>query len=294
MAATNQTADALNATFAVDGLRFEDGPGGLVRGVISTPACDGEFFLHGAQVTRWRPSGHDDVLWLSPTARYEDGKAIRGGIPICFPWFGAHVTDPGAPSHGLARTRAWELRSAHCDGDTIEVALSADIAPWACVLTASFAAELSVTLSVTNTGVTPAEFEAALHSYFAVEATEHVTIGGLESSGYIDQVAGNALRPASGEPIGFTGEVDRIYDVTSPSLASIEDGRRRIEVEGRNSRSTVVWNPASEKARALADVGENEWRRFVCVETANVRERRVRLGPGEASSVTARVRVPRR
>ena len=287
------SAAELNAAFAFDGLRFEDGPVGLVRGVIGTPACAGEFFLHGAQVTRWRPSGYDDVLWLSPTARYEDDRAIRGGIPICFPWFGVHPTNPGAPSHGLARTRAWEITSARRDGDTIEVALTTHIAPWECVLRASFGSELDVTLTAINTGDSSTAFEAALHSYFAIEEIQSVSITGLEAASYIDQVAGDAVRRPSGEPIRLAGEVDRIYDVTPPTRASIVDARRRIEVEGHESRSTVVWNPGIEKARALADVGDSEWRRFVCVETASVRDRRVRLGAGESASMSTRVRVVR-
>ncbi|MGE3961422.1 MAG: D-hexose-6-phosphate mutarotase [Dehalococcoidia bacterium] len=283
-------ADALNEAFAIDGLRFEDGPGGLVRGVISTPACDAEFFLHGAQVTRWRPSGHDDVLWLSPTTRYEVGRAIRGGIPLCFPWFGPHPTDPSAPAHGLARTRAWDVGSVRRWDDAIEVILATRIADWTCTLGATFGRELAVTLSVTNAGSGAATFEAALHSYFAVDAIDRVAVTGLEASTYVDQAAGDVARAASGAPVRFTGEVDRIYDAPDARV-TIEDGRRIIEVEGGASRSTVVWNPGPVKAAALADIGEAEWRRFVCVETASVREGRVRLEPGASASLAVRVAV---
>lgn len=275
----------------IDGLRFEDGPGGLVRGVVATAACEGAFTLHGAQVTRWRPAGHDDVLWLSPNATYEDGRAIRGGIPICFPWFGAHPSDPAKPSHGLTRTHAWSLAAVERRGDAVVVALEARIEEWACRLTASFGAELVTTLTVRNESAAPASFEAALHAYFAISDITEVLVAGLEDAPYLDMAAGNASRAAEGAPIRFSGEVDRLYLGRPDSTVTIEDAARTIELADTNARSTVVWNPGIEKARGLADLGEVEWRRMVCVETANVRGDAVTLVPGETSALSSAVRV---
>lgn len=272
--------DELNEAFAIDGaLRFEAGAGGLPRGIVSSSACEGEFYLHGAQVTRWRPGGHCEVLWLSPTANFEAGRAIRGGIPICFPWFGAHPDDRGNPSHGLARIRSWELRSSRRAGDAVEVELETDIEPWNCRLTASFGDVLTVALDVRNAGETAATFEAALHTYLGVTDVEAVSLAGLEDAPFIDMAAGRAHREAEGVPLRPRGEVDRLYPHHA-GLVTVRDESRLIEVHGAGSRSTVVWNPGSERAAQLPDLGEG-WRRMVCVETANVADDHVTLSPGE-------------
>jgi len=283
--------DALNRDFSLDGLRFETGPGGLVRGVVSTLACTAEFYLHGAQVTRWRPAGDEDVLWLSPTAVYEDGRAIRGGIPICFPWFGAHPSDAGAPSHGLARTREWALVASERRGDTIEVQLEASIDHWACRLTAAFGHDLSVTLDVRNQSATAASFEAALHTYLAVHDVEAVTVEGLEHLPFIDQTSGGIEGSAEGGPITFRREVDRIYLGGDGRPVTVRDARGTVTVVGEGSRSTVVWNPGVERARALSDLGDVEWRHLACIETANVRSDAVILAPGTRAALTATLQV---
>ncbi len=289
------TADieALNREFALDGLRFEAGPGGLARCVVQTPACTAEFYLHGAQVTRWRPAGHEDVLWLSPTAVYEDGRAIRGGIPICFPWFGAHPSDASAPAHGLARTREWSLTASERRDDAIEVRLEASFEPWACRLTMAFGHDLRVTLAVRNESATEASFEAALHTYVAVNDVEAVSVEGLEHRPFIDQAGGGIERAGEPEPVTFRGEVDRIYLGGDGRPVAVHDAGRTVTVTGEGSRSTVVWNPGAERARTLADLGEVEWRHLVCVETANVRSDAVTPAPGAQATLTATLRAGR-
>lgn len=288
---TEDDVRALTAAFAVDGLRFERGEGGLTRGVIDTPACAGAFYLHGAQVTRWRPAGHDEVLWLSPNATFEDGRAIRGGIPICFPWFGAHPTDPGVPSHGLARTRTWELQDARREGDTVEVRLGTRIERWECRLTASFGDTLTLTLDVQNAGDADATFEAALHSYFTVSDIDAVSISGLEATPFLDLTANRARRAPEGVPIRLDREVDRLYGDVPASVVLCDPARRQVQIEGHGAASIVVWNPGLEKASRLADLGEHEWRRMVCIETASVGDARVALAAGEAHRMTSVIRV---
>jgi len=283
--------EAINGDFGLDGLRFEGGPGGLARGLVSTPACTAEFYLHGAQVTRWRPTGGEDVLWLSPSAVYQDGRAIRGGIPICFPWFGPHPSDPGAPSHGFARTREWALVAAELRGDAVEVRLEALLDHWACRLTVAFGHDLRVTLDVRNEADAPASFEAALHTYLAVSDVEAVSVEGLEHQSFIDQVGGGVERGAAGVPLTFRGEVDRVYLGGGDTPVVVRDAERTITVAAEGARSTVVWNPGADRARALADLGEVEWRHMVCVETANVRSDAVSLDPGARGSLTATLRV---
>jgi len=268
--------DGLNDAFGIDGvLRFDAGPGGLTRGVVQSSACEAEFYLHGAQVTRWRPAGHGEVLWLSPTAKFEGGRAIRGGIPVCFPWFGAHPDNGSAPSHGLARIRPWDLRGTRRIGDVVEVDLGTYIAPWECRLTASFGETLTVALEIRNAGDENAAFEAALHTYLAVSDVEAVALSGLERAPFIDMAAGRVRQNAEGAPLHLRGEVDRLYPNRS-GLVTVHDESRLIEVDGGGARSTVVWNPGQERAARLADLGEG-WRQMVCVETANVAGDRVML-----------------
>lgn len=280
----------LQAAFGLDGaLRFEAGAGGLARGVVDSPACTGEFYLHGAQVTRWRPAGHGEVLWLSPSASFEANRAIRGGIPVCFPWFGPHPDDPSAPSHGLARTRPWELRSTRRAGDAVEVELETLIEPWACRLTATFGEVLTVALEVRNGGDDDASFEAALHTYLAVSDVEAVVLTGLEDAPFIDMAAGRVPRDAEGAPLHLRGEVDRLYPNRS-GLVTVHDQDRLIEIDGVGSRSTVVWNPGPERAAQLADLGDG-WRQMVCVETANVADDRVTLPSGDRWRMSTTIRV---
>lgn len=286
---TRDALDELNAAFAIEGvLQLSAGEGGMSRGTVESAACSGEFYLHGAQVTRWRPTGHSDVLWLSPTADFEAGRAIRGGIPICFPWFGAHPDDHTAPSHGLARTREWTLRSTRQTGDTVEVELETLIEPWACRLTASFGDELTVTLDVRNDGDKQASFEVALHTYLQVSDIDAVVITGLEDAPFIDMAAGRAERDAEGAPLRLQGEVDRLYPGRA-GLVTVRDEARLIGIDGDGSRSTVVWNPGAARAAELADLGEG-WRRMVCVETANIGADRLTLGPAETSRISTTIR----
>ncbi len=117
--------DELNRRFAIPGVaQITAGNGGLPRISITTPVATAEIYLHGAQVTSWRPVGHEEVIFLSEHSQFEKGKAIRGGIPVCFPWFRNKVDDPKAPSHGVVRTKAWELDSVENHGDTVVVSLS--------------------------------------------------------------------------------------------------------------------------------------------------------------------------
>lgn len=284
-------AQALNDAFSSDGLRFQTGPGGFVRGVVTTPSCVGEFLLHGGQVTQWRPAGHDEVLWLSPDAVFEPTRPVRGGIPLCFPWFGPHPTRAGAPSHGLARTHEWSVYSVDTSGDAVDVTLEALIEGWACRFTASFGGDLVTTLQVRNRLPEQASFEAAFHSYFAIRDVGAVSIGGLEHAGYIDQTNADAPRPPEGQPVRLAGEADRIYlDRDGGPITIVDASERVIEITGTNARSAIVWNPGNEKAHAMPDLGDG-WRQMVCVELGNVRDNRITVQPGQTFSMTSRVGV---
>jgi len=256
---------------------------------LVTPASTCTVALHGAQVLSFVPRRDDarDWLWVSDRAHFETGKALRGGIPICFPWFGPHPAGGSLPAHGFARTRLWQMVGVGEIGDDrmcVELALVSDDATMR-VFPHAFVARLSViageglelAFEVINTGDTAFSFEAALHTYFAVSAAGAVTVDGLGGCAYADKVAGGALRRQDEAPIRFEGEVDRVYDGGGP--VTLADPARPIRIE-TDAGSTIVWNPGPAKTATMADMSPDGFNGFVCVESGNVADRRVTLAPG--------------
>jgi glucose-6-phosphate 1-epimerase len=273
----------------------------LPRLEVSTRDATARVFFHGAHLAAWHPSHAEaPVLWMSDRSLFRPDKAIRGGVPICFPWFGAHASAAGAPMHGFARLADWTLSDAREQADgTVTLGFSLQDGPsaeWPHRFLATYSirvgAQLAMTLDVRNTGDEPFDFEEALHTYFAVENIEHVMVEGLENTDYLDKVAGFARFRQTDEPIRFAGETDRVYLDTTASCVIRDPGmRRRIVIDKSGSRSTVVWNPWSDKAHAMPDFGDLEWPRMVCVETANTGSARIRLEPGGLHSMTATINV---
>jgi len=263
---------------------------GLAVVELATPASTCTIALHGGQVLSFTPRGDRDWLWVSERASFAVGKALRGGIPICFPWFGPHASRPDLPAHGFARTRPWrvsQIRTVDAARVRAELELASD-ADTLRVFPHAFTARLAVTagdalelaFEVTNTGDAPWAFEVALHTYVAVTAASAVAVDGLGGSAFVDKVAGGSLRRQDGTPIRFEGEVDRVYDSGAP-VTIIDPGRARpIRVESGGAASTIVWNPGPSKTATLADMAPDGFDGFVCVETGNVGDRRVTLAPG--------------
>jgi glucose-6-phosphate 1-epimerase len=242
------------------------------------------------------------VLFLSPRAVFATGTAIRGGVPICFPWFGPHPTDATKPAHGFARTRTWQVTDVarESDGDVrvvLQLAADADTlplwtVPFALSLTISLGASLEMTAEVENVGADAIVYELALHAYLAVGDVEAVRIRGLERTRFVDKVDGGKEKVAGAEPLAIAGETDRVFlDTTTTCVIDDPVLARRLRIEKRNSRATVVWNPGRDRARIMRDVGEESWRRFVCVETANVGPHAVRLAPRARHAMSARIEV---
>lgn len=295
------TSASLDRRHAIPGVaHVVPGHGGLPKVQITAPAASGEVYLHGAHVTSWTPAGQPDALFLSPASRWEPGRAIRGGIPICFPWFGNRAGAAQSPAHGFVRTKAWALESiAHTDaGAVVCMVTESDEqtrtlwpADFRLTLCATFGAALHLELAVTNTGAAPLTFEEALHTYFAVGDATNVRIAGLDGVRYLDKVDAGREQLQHGD-IVFSAETDRVYldttaaiDIHAPAL------RRRIHVGKESSRSTVVWNPWIDKARALADLQDEDWTRMVCVETCNVQPSAIELAPGQRHTMTLTVSV---
>ncbi len=244
----------------------------------------------GAHVLAWTLRDQLPALWVSPLAVFEPGVAVRGGVPVVFPWFGSGPGGDRRPAHGFARTADWQRVSLIDDVATtgrLEVrhrltSDGFDSAPFTAVLDAEFTSgHLRVALSVTNTGQADFTFEEALHTYLAVSDIARISLDGLDGCSYQDKVAGTGASPqVQAGPVRFTGETDRLYDHTGEVLVNDPDWGRSIRVTKEGSATTVVWNPGATKGRALADVGEF-WPGFVCVEAANTGGTAVTVRAGE-------------
>lgn len=260
--------------------------------------------LHGGQVLAFRPLAVEhDLLFLSERAVFQPGKAIRGGVPVCWPWFGPDPQNQGRPAHGLARTRAWALRSAIDlpDGATrvtlglTDTAETRALWPHAFDLSlcVTVGAELHLALTTCNTGDTPFTLTQALHSYFSVADIARAEVRGLDGLTYLDKAAGagGAVWRQTGAVV-FGAEVDRIYTSTPPRLALRDEAwARTIELRSEGSRTAVVWNPGAAIAAGMADLADDAYRRFVCVETANAADEVITLLPGQAHTMAVTLGV---
>jgi glucose-6-phosphate 1-epimerase len=234
-------------------------------------------------------SEQNDLLWVSERARWAPGVALRGGIPICFPWFGPHPTERTFPAHGFARTRTWALAGVtFAEGGRVraELALASDDATAALYphdfearLAVTVGAELELSFVVSNRGPAPLSFEVALHTYLGVSDVAAIAIEGLAGSALVDKVAGGARRREGDEPVRIAGEVDRVYDSAGP-ITLVDSARPSLRIESSGAGSTVVWNPAPAKTATLGDMAPDGYRRFVCIETGAIGDRRVTLAPG--------------
>jgi glucose-6-phosphate 1-epimerase len=295
------TIDELNSRFAIAGVALVTaGNGGLPRVSVSGPAATAEIYLHGAQLTSWRPAGAEEVIFLSKQSQWASGRAIRGGIPVCFPWFRNRADDPKAPSHGFVRTKAWQLDSVERVGDAVVVTLSTSSdegtrAWWPYDFHLShrltIGAELAQELVMKNTGSQALRFEEALHTYYRVGGAEAVRISGLDGVAYLDNTDGNREKRQQGD-IAFTAQTDRAYQDTTHPVEIVDPIlRRRIRLEKQESRTTVVWNPWSTGAQSLSDLGDDEWRTMACVEASNIRAFAVDLEPGQEHSMQTLIKV---
>jgi glucose-6-phosphate 1-epimerase len=256
--------------------------------VISTPAAEGEIYLQGAHVARWTPSGQRPVLFLSPKSAFAPGKAIRGGVPIVFPWFGAPPDGKPGPAHGFARTSLWTLESR----DASELTFALRVEGFRLRFVVSLGAALQMSLEVVNQSEGAVRFEEALHTYLAVGDVRQVAVTGLAGATYIDKTDGFRRKVQGGEPLRITKETDSVYlNTTAPCLVSDPVCDRRLVIEKSGSASTVVWNPWIEKTARFTDMAPDDWQRMICIETANAADNAVVLAPGAMHRMTARISV---
>jgi D-hexose-6-phosphate mutarotase len=281
---------------------FQTGSDGLTRLAIETTLASAEVVLEGAHVTRFQPAGQAPVLFVSDSSFFAPGKPIRGGVPVCFPWFAARAGHPESPAHGFARISRWEVESltgSHDLGVTVVLRLVSDEqtrALWphdfVARLRVGVARQLTLALTVENTGAAPFRFEAALHNYFAIADIRHVAVTGLEGAAYIDKTDGFRRKELGREPLRVERETDSVFPGNDATCVIDDPGQqRRIVVEKSGSRTTVVWNPWIAKAAALPDFGDAEWPRMLAIETANTGEDAITLAPGASHTMSATIRV---
>lgn len=291
--------DTLNTTFGLPGtLHFAEAAPGLPVAHVTTPLASASIALQGAQLLTWQPTGQPPVLWVSKAAVFEEGKAVRGGVPVCWPWFGAV---PGKTMHGFVRSRLWQMRSAEL-GDSGQLVLRLGInddASTRALWNHAFDLELAVTVGSTltlaltthNTDEEAFEITQALHTYLATGDISHTTVQGLDGCHYLDKVQDFASCHQSG-PVTFSGETDRIYtDTTADSLIVDSATGRTLRIAKQGSASTVVWNPWSDKEKTMADMASGDYRQMLCVETCNAGPDRVTLAPGASHTLAASVSV---
>jgi glucose-6-phosphate 1-epimerase len=292
----------LQRRFGIPGVvQIDEGRGALPRAVVTSDLASAEIYLHGAHLTSFQPRGARPLLFLSEKSHFDAAKPIRGGVPAIFPWFGPRAGSPESPMHGFARIRAWELESCGEQGDgSVRVAFT--LAPDDATRSLwpnSFRLRLMFTLGRSlememevRAGDAPLVFEEALHTYLLVGDVRQVSVSGLENSEYIDKVDGFMRKTQPPEAIRISGETDRVF-LNTRSACTVHDPvlERTLTVEKENSVSTVVWNPWINKARAMADFGDEEWPNMICVETANVGDGAVRLDAAQVHRMRARLRI---
>jgi glucose-6-phosphate 1-epimerase len=296
------TAAELDRQLGIPGVAtVSDGNGGLARVQITGAFGEGEIYLHGAHVTSWKPAGNKEVLFVSTKSRWEEGQAIRGGIPICFPWFRAKSDDPHAPAHGFVRTKTWQLESIveskgreHENTVAVTMFMQTDghTRKWwpgefRLVHRVTFGSELRLELVCMNTGTTPFHFEEALHTYNRIANIQDARLQGLDGVSYLDNTESNKEKTQRSDVI-IASPTDRAYRNTQSEVDLLDaNKKRRIRLRKEHSLSTVVWNPWSDGAARLQDLGDGEWRQFLCVEASNILDAAVNLAPGQEHRMAA-------
>jgi len=260
--------------------------------------------LYGGQLLSYKFNGCDDLLFLSEIANYSEGKAIKGGIPVCWPWFGADPENKGRQSHGFARNKMWELRSTENISDTkckVTMGLKENnetLKLWPhsfdLEIEMAFGDSMDVLLRTTNTGDESFEITQALHTYFSVGDISKVSLQGLDKKNYLDKAkinTGEEQKYQSGD-VEFAQEVDSIYQDVPKDLRLLDlHKQREIKISSFGNKTAVVWNPAAKLSQQMSDIYDDDYKKFVCVETANAADNVIEVKPGESFELSVSYKV---
>lgn len=291
--------ERLNNEYGIAGqVTFEQGEGGFPFIRVQNDKASALVSVYGGQVLSFHPrTARDDLLFLSNRAFYAVGKSIKGGVPVCWPWFGPDLEGRGRPAHGFARNHMWEVAEilATPDGDTRIVLRFTDTEetraiwqwPFDLKLEIGISETLSLDLVTQNVGAQAFTITQALHTYFAVGDISQTQITGLDTMLYIDKADDNLEKCQVGA-VTIEAEVDRIYQTASSEMV-IHDAawQRRIRITSKGNRTAVIWNPWAKISAEMADLQDDAYQRFVCVETTNSATDRVHIQPGSEFRLAA-------
>ena len=287
-----------NATYGIAGqVVFTSGKGVMPVVEISNELARASIALQGAHVLDYKAAGQEPLIWMSHDATFAPGKSLRGGVPICWPWFGPHASDPDLPGHGPARTVNWApVASRSCDDGSTQLSFELtqnDQVREQCghqlsvQLHVNIGSSLTLVLETTNLGSESFTLGEALHTYFKVSDVRQARIEGLGDCEYIDKVDGGKLKQQHGA-VDIDAETDRIYLGTDESYRIIDPVMgRSIDIRAEGSASVVVWNPWLETAAKMGDLGEDGYLHMLCVETTNAADDVVQLAPGASHRLVA-------
>lgn len=289
-----------NAITVVDSSSYYgNNKGHLPLIIIDTDYCHAVFSLQGAQLLEFvskQKEYNKSLLWISSNSAFETGKAIRGGIPFCGPWFGTH-SDSSKPKHGFLRNRDWTLiECTHNSDNSFRIVfefLSEEndllLFPYSFSVRLSFVLkeDIFIEVNVANLSSTIMPFSWALHSYFLISGIDKVQIQGLENQNYLDATK-NFMKFKQVGPIKFEGEVDRIYESVSKTQSIVDINS--VYIEGVNCNTAIIWNPGLKLATQMPDVGSEGFKYYVCLERGAASADTWLLDPKEIRISTLRIR----
>lgn len=271
--------------------------------VIEHKNTQAKISLQGGQVLSWQPTEEREVFWLSKNSAFEQGKAIRGGIPLCWPWFGVHPNDSKNKegNHGFARGQLWQVDNIDITEQGVEISLSwqgqnvSDLWPYACRLTQVlfFGKTLNQVFTMTNLSENDAYYTGALHSYLSVSNPANTTLIELAKAPFDDKLTGDSCtaQPLATTPANAIEPVDRVYHSNDIMKVVDSDWQRTIVIKATNTKQWVFWNPGVELANNMIDIHEQGEQEFICLEAANTQ--RQLLAAGKSLTMAQNVTVKR-
>ncbi|QDE31542.1 D-hexose-6-phosphate mutarotase [Shewanella polaris] len=269
-------------------------PNGLDYVDIDTALCQARIFMQGAQIDQFTPVGKAPLLWVSSADDYQPGNGIRGGIPICWPWFGMSDTK-GFPQHGFARNKIWVLESVNMRNELVDLIFTLPASeidknywPHDSQIKVLFTLGESLSVSIVNTNNADYDIKLtqALHSYFPIEDIHQLNVSGFSDSAYIE--FGEGPFKQHDDVITFKQETDRVYTQLGHTQ-ELHTPNGTIVVSRENSQSSVLWNPWIEKSTRLSRFNAEDYLTMVCLEAANVREDCVVMAPGQSHTLTTHI-----
>jgi len=288
----------LNETFGCNEVTFYDGPGGFTFIDLASEGATATISLYGAHLTAFQPTGEEPVIWLSERAVFKEGSSIRGGIPICWPWFSGHPTNPDLPKHGFTRFYQWQVEAVETGtfGTRLTLFLT-DNAETRQLWDYAFKVRLIVTikqnlkmeLTFTNETTEEMIIGSAFHPYFKVGNVAKTTVKGLAGTTYID-FADAQQRVVEQGDVEINGPVDRIYlDTISDCTIMDSENNRQINIAKTGSKTTVIWNPWVQGATDMRDMEDDGYQTMLCVEPANMLDDVYTLAQGETHTLTTEI-----